>query len=39
VLISFQILNIIEPLEEVGAEPIEGSINELVAEDEINLGL
>jgi hypothetical protein len=32
-------LNQVEPMEEVGVEPIEGTINQLVIEDQANLGL
>jgi hypothetical protein len=32
-------LNQVKPMEEIGVEPIEIAINQLVAEDQANLGL
>jgi hypothetical protein len=38
-LTSFQILNQVKPVEEVGAKPIQGTINQFVAKNKANLGL
>jgi hypothetical protein len=38
-LTCFQILNQTELVEEGGAEPIEGAINQPIVEDQANLGL
>jgi hypothetical protein len=38
-LTSFQILNQVEPMEETNVKPVERAINQLVVEDQANLGL
>ncbi len=38
-LTSFQSLNQVKPMEEASVELVEGAINQLVREDQVNLGL